>query len=99
MFQYLGLVRPSPRPVPPLCGKPFGDNLDPGGADTALQLEDIRAVFPPAYQTLFGELLLENWQGVPPLYRHHAGRALRRGKGLEAVRWPRKSFASFPSAN
>jgi fructose-1,6-bisphosphatase III len=50
-------------------------------------LQDIRAVFPPAYRTLFGELLLENLVGRPPRYIDTMLEALTaQGKGLEAVR-------------
>ena len=49
-------------------------------------LQDIRAVFPPAYRTLFGELLLERLAGRPPDYMDTMLQTLtEQGKGLEAV--------------
>jgi fructose-1,6-bisphosphatase-3 len=50
-------------------------------------LMDVRAVFPPAYQAVFGELFLEHVAGRPPQYIDTMLDALsQRGKGLDAVR-------------
>jgi fructose-1,6-bisphosphatase-3 len=49
-------------------------------------VQDIQAVFPPAYRTLFGELLLERLAGRPPGYMDTMLQTLTaQGKGLEAV--------------
>jgi fructose-1,6-bisphosphatase-3 len=88
MFQHLGLAAAAPEVRAAFVRQTLRRQFEILAAlSRHYSLTDVRAAFPPAYETLFGELFLEQVAGRPPGYIDTMLDALsEQGRGLEAVR-------------